>query len=163
MRDKSCLSNAVCLVHVSDSRCRHIWHAHQLLQTECLADIPLHDSQHSAFARHIIRHKQAGNESQHFMFAGLQIVAFDFGCKNNILRRLASFGCKVTVVPSNYPASKVMDLNPDGIFLSNGPVGLMSNDSKLCAKCSAQLLPVVHSDISNQILQSPTSACRTGL
>ena len=55
-------------------------------------------------------------------FAGLQIVAFDFGCKNNILRRLASFGCKVTVVPSNYPASKVMDLNPDGIFLSNGPV-----------------------------------------
>ncbi|KAL0038854.1 hypothetical protein WJX79_010728 [Trebouxia sp. C0005] len=51
----------------------------------------------------------------------LHIVAFDFGCKNNILRRLASFGCKVTVVPSNYPASKVMDLNPDGIFLSNGP------------------------------------------
>ena len=52
----------------------------------------------------------------------LQIVAFDFGCKNNILRRLASFGCKVTVVPANYPAQKVMELNPDGIFLSNGPV-----------------------------------------
>lgn len=54
--------------------------------------------------------------------AGVQIVAYDFGCKHNILRRLASFGCKVTVVPSNYPAAKVMDLQPDGIFLSNGPV-----------------------------------------
>ena len=52
----------------------------------------------------------------------MQIVAYDFGCKNNILRRLASFGCKVTVVPADYPAQKVMELNPDGIFLSNGPV-----------------------------------------
>lgn len=53
----------------------------------------------------------------------MQIVAYDFGCKNNILRRLASFGCKVTVVPAEYPAQKVMELDPDGIFLSNGPVG----------------------------------------
>ncbi|KAL3143081.1 hypothetical protein ABBQ38_003355 [Trebouxia sp. C0009 RCD-2024] len=51
----------------------------------------------------------------------LHIVAYDFGCKNNILRRLASFGCKVTVVPADYPAQKVMELQPDGIFLSNGP------------------------------------------
>lgn len=52
----------------------------------------------------------------------MQIVAYDFGIKHNILRRLASFGCKITVVPADYPASKVLEMNPDGIFLSNGPV-----------------------------------------
>lgn len=51
-----------------------------------------------------------------------QVVAYDFGIKHNILRRLASFGCRITVVPADYPASKVLDMNPDGIFLSNGPV-----------------------------------------
>ena len=51
-----------------------------------------------------------------------QIVAYDFGIKHNILRRLASFGCKITVVPADYPASKVLEMNPDGVFLSNGPV-----------------------------------------
>ena len=56
----------------------------------------------------------------------MQIVAYDFGIKHNILRRLASFGCKITVVPADYPASKVLDMNPDGIFLSNGPVSLPS-------------------------------------
>ena len=52
----------------------------------------------------------------------LQIVAYDFGIKHNILRRLASFGAKVTVVPANYPAEKAMELQPDGVFFSNGPV-----------------------------------------
>lgn len=52
----------------------------------------------------------------------VQVVAYDFGIKHNILRRLASFGCKLTVVPADYPASKVLEMNPDGIFLSNGPV-----------------------------------------
>lgn len=52
----------------------------------------------------------------------LQVVAYDFGCKHNILRRLASYGCKVTVVPASYPADKALAINSDGIFLSNGPV-----------------------------------------
>lgn len=51
----------------------------------------------------------------------VQVVAYDFGVKQNILRRLTSYGCKITVVPSTYPASKVLDLNPDGILFSNGP------------------------------------------
>jgi carbamoylphosphate synthase small subunit len=51
-----------------------------------------------------------------------QIVAYDFGIKHNILRRLASYGCSITVVPADYPADKVMALNPDGVFFSNGPV-----------------------------------------
>ena len=49
------------------------------------------------------------------------IVAFDFGVKNNSLREFVKFGCRVTVVPSHTAASEVMALNPDGIFLSNGP------------------------------------------
>ena len=49
------------------------------------------------------------------------VVAYDFGIKYNILRRLASYGCKITVVPATYPASEVMKMNPDGVFFSNGP------------------------------------------
>ena len=49
------------------------------------------------------------------------VVAYDFGVKRNILRMLASRGCRVTVVPAQTPASKVLELRPDGIFLSNGP------------------------------------------
>jgi len=49
------------------------------------------------------------------------VVAYDYGIKHNILRRLVSSGCRVTVVPSLTSADDVLALNPDGIFLSNGP------------------------------------------
>jgi carbamoyl-phosphate synthase small subunit len=49
------------------------------------------------------------------------VVAFDYGVKKNILRMLAERGCKVTVVPAKTPASEVRKLQPDGVFLSNGP------------------------------------------
>src|SRR5258708_17992750 len=49
------------------------------------------------------------------------VVCYDFGVKTNSLRELASFGCRITVVPSSTPASEVAALRPDGIFLSNGP------------------------------------------
>ncbi|MDD7569728.1 MAG: glutamine-hydrolyzing carbamoyl-phosphate synthase small subunit [[Actinobacillus] rossii] len=49
------------------------------------------------------------------------IVAYDFGVKRNILRMLAQRGCHITVVPAKTPAKDVLALNPDGIFLSNGP------------------------------------------
>lgn len=49
------------------------------------------------------------------------VVALDFGLKRNILRCLASTGCKVTVVPATASAEEVLARNPDGIFLSNGP------------------------------------------
>ncbi len=49
------------------------------------------------------------------------VVAWDYGIKRNILRMLASRGCKVTVVPAKTAASEVLAMNPDGIFLSNGP------------------------------------------
>lgn len=49
------------------------------------------------------------------------VVAYDFGVKKNILRMLAERGCKLTVVPAKTPAKDVLALNPDGVFLSNGP------------------------------------------
>ncbi|WP_417760300.1 glutamine-hydrolyzing carbamoyl-phosphate synthase small subunit [Shewanella sp.] len=50
-----------------------------------------------------------------------KVVAYDYGVKRNILRMLVDRGCDVTVVPAQTPASEVLAMNPDGIFLSNGP------------------------------------------
>lgn len=60
--------------------------------------------------------KRFGDE--HFQY---HVVAYDFGVKQNILRMLADRGCKLTVVPAQTPASEVLALQPDGVFLSNGP------------------------------------------
>ena len=49
------------------------------------------------------------------------VVVYDYGVKHNILRRLTSYGCHLTVAPASFPAEKVLEMNPDGIFLSNGP------------------------------------------
>jgi carbamoyl-phosphate synthase small subunit len=51
----------------------------------------------------------------------LHVVAYDYGIKRNILRLLADAGCRITVVPAQTPASEVLALEPDGVFLSNGP------------------------------------------
>ncbi|MFZ2652537.1 MAG: glutamine-hydrolyzing carbamoyl-phosphate synthase small subunit [Burkholderiaceae bacterium] len=53
--------------------------------------------------------------------ASYHVVAFDFGAKRNILRMLASRGCRITVVPAQTSASQALELQPDGVFLSNGP------------------------------------------
>ena len=50
-----------------------------------------------------------------------KVVAYDFGVKRNILRLLAERGCELTVVPAQTSASEVLAMNPDGVFLSNGP------------------------------------------
>jgi len=55
------------------------------------------------------------------------VVAYDFGIKHNILRILKSFGYNLTVVPADLPAKEVLNLKPDGVFLSNGP-----GDPKAC-------------------------------
>ena len=49
------------------------------------------------------------------------VVAYDYGVKRNILRMLVDRGCRVTVVPAQMPANDVLDMKPDGVFLSNGP------------------------------------------
>ncbi|OEU73843.1 MAG: carbamoyl phosphate synthase small subunit [Desulfuromonadales bacterium C00003068] len=50
-----------------------------------------------------------------------KVVAYDFGIKRNILRNLVAANCEVTVVPATMPADEVLKMNPDGVFLSNGP------------------------------------------
>lgn len=49
------------------------------------------------------------------------VIAYDFGVKRNILRMLVDRGCRLTVVPATMPAAEVIKMNPDGVFLSNGP------------------------------------------
>jgi len=63
------------------------------------------------------------NENSTFpiLHSAFHIVAYDFGIKENILRHLASYGANVTVVPADITAAEVLALNPDGVFLSNGP------------------------------------------
>jgi carbamoyl-phosphate synthase small subunit len=62
------------------------------------------------------------------------VVAYDFGIKRNILRMLAARGCKLTVVPAQTSAQDVLTLNPDGVFLSNGP-----GDPEPCAYAIAAI------------------------
>ena len=58
---------------------------------------------------------------RHTEGSGPHVVAYDFGMKRNIVRLLLQAGCRVTVVPSTTTPSQVRELNPDGLFLSNGP------------------------------------------
>jgi carbamoyl-phosphate synthase small subunit len=64
---------------------------------------------------------QLGSGYGQLQNAKYHVVAFDYGVKKNILRMLAERGCQVTVVPARTPATEVKKLNPDGVFLSNGP------------------------------------------
>jgi carbamoyl-phosphate synthase small subunit len=69
--------------------------------------------------------KQLGSDpnwlAAHTKQAKFKVIAYDFGIKQNILRMLTSRGCQVTVVPAQTPASEVLAMNPQGVFLSNGP------------------------------------------
>ena len=62
-----------------------------------------------------------GNHYRSHDAAGLRVVAYDFGVKHNILRLLADRGCRIEVVPATTPVETALAMNPDGVFLSNGP------------------------------------------
>jgi carbamoyl-phosphate synthase small subunit len=81
-------------------------------------------------------------------------VAYDFGIKRNILRLLADFGCRVTVVPAQTPADEALGLGPDGIFLSNGPGDPEPCDYAIAAsrKILETDLPVFGICLGHQIL-----------
>ncbi|OGT13686.1 MAG: carbamoyl phosphate synthase small subunit [Gallionellales bacterium RIFCSPLOWO2_12_FULL_59_22] len=70
------------------------------------------------------------------------VVAYDFGVKVNILRMLVERGCRLTVVPAQTPASEVLALNPDGVFLSNGP-----GDPEPCDYAIQAIKDVLETDI----------------
>ncbi|MDP2226672.1 MAG: glutamine-hydrolyzing carbamoyl-phosphate synthase small subunit [Moraxellaceae bacterium] len=71
-----------------------------------------------------------------------KVVAYDFGVKVNILRMLVDRGCEVTVVPAQTSAAEVLALNPDGIFLSNGP-----GDPEPCDYAIAAIKAFLETDI----------------
>jgi len=80
------------------------------------------------------KYKYAATADEQF-----HVVAYDFGVKTNSLREFAKFGCRVTVVPTETSADEVLALEPDGIFLSNGPgdpasmAGVIEEIKKLAA------------------------------
>ncbi len=72
----------------------------------------------------------------------LHVVAYDFGIKRNILRRLADHGCRITVVPAQTPAERVLEMNPEGVFLSNGP-----GDPEPCTYAIEAIKKILETDI----------------
>ncbi|MFD1384506.1 glutamine-hydrolyzing carbamoyl-phosphate synthase small subunit [Rhodanobacter aciditrophus] len=70
------------------------------------------------------------------------VVAYDFGVKTNILRMLVERGCRLTVVPAKTPASDVLALKPDGVFLSNGP-----GDPEPCDYAIAAIKEILETEI----------------
>lgn len=70
------------------------------------------------------------------------VVAYDYGIKRNILRLLVDRGCRLTVVPAQTPASAVLALNPDGVFLSNGP-----GDPEPCDYAIEAIQAILQTDI----------------
>ena len=72
----------------------------------------------------------------------LHVVAYDFGIKRNILRLLSEHGCRMTVVPAQTPADQVFAMNPDGIFLSNGP-----GDPEPCDYATAAIASFLETDL----------------
>jgi carbamoyl-phosphate synthase small subunit len=88
------------------------------------------------------------------------VAAYDFGVKRNILRLLASKGCKITVTPAQTPAAEVLAMKPDGIFLSNGP-----GDPEPCAYAieairsfMAQGVPIFGIRLGHQLLALASGA-----
>jgi carbamoyl-phosphate synthase small subunit len=72
----------------------------------------------------------------------MHVVAYDYGVKRNILRLLADHGCRITVVPAQTEANKVLALNPDGVFLSNGP-----GDPEPCTYAIEAIAKILETDI----------------
>jgi len=70
------------------------------------------------------------------------VVAYDFGVKRNILRQLVDRGCRLTVVPAQTPAAEVLAMNPDGVFLSNGP-----GDPEPCTYAIAAIAAILETEI----------------
>ncbi|MDD2724851.1 MAG: glutamine-hydrolyzing carbamoyl-phosphate synthase small subunit [Methylovulum sp.] len=98
-------------------------------------------------------HQQRANLTKH-------VVAYDFGIKRNILRLLVNRGCRVTVVPAQTPAADVLAMNPDGVFLSNGP-----GDPEPCtyaieaiSEILAQKIPVFGICLGHQLLALASGA-----
>ncbi|GAA5236049.1 glutamine-hydrolyzing carbamoyl-phosphate synthase small subunit [Verticiella sediminum] len=97
---------------------------------------------------------QLGHGYQDAEQSKFHVVAYDFGVKHNILRLLAERGCRITVVPAQTPAEAVFAMNPDGIFLANGPGDPEPCDYAITSARAAleRKLPVFGICLGHQIL-----------
>ncbi len=84
----------------------------------------------------------------------VHVVAYDYGIKRNILRILSEYGCRMTVVPAQTPADQVIAMNPDGIFLANGPGDPEPCDYAITAiaQCLQTDIPIFGICLGHQLL-----------
>src|SRR5438874_6568368 len=82
------------------------------------------------------------------------VVCYDFGVKTNSLREFAKFGCRITVVPAETSAANVLELKPDGIFLSNGPgdPAAMKNVIEEIRKLTESTVPIFGICLGHQLI-----------
>lgn len=101
---------------------------------------------------------QSGYQTQ--SYTDFHVVAYDFGVKHNILRMLAERRCKLTIVPAETSAEDVLALNPDGVFLSNGPGDPEPCDYAIAAikKILEQKVPVFGICLGHQLLALASGA-----
>ena len=93
----------------------------------------------------------------------VHVVAYDYGIKRNILRILAEHGCRITVVPAKTQADQVLAMNPDGIFLSNGPGDPAPCDYAIAAiaRCLETDIPIFGICLGHQLLGLASGARTT--
>ena len=93
----------------------------------------------------------------------VHVVAYDYGIKRNILRILAEHGCRITVVPAKTQADQVLAMNPDGIFLSNGPGDPAPCDYAIAAiaRCLETDIPIFGICLGHQLLGLASGAKTT--
>lgn len=85
--------------------------------------------------------------------SSFKIVAIDFGIKTNILRLLQDRGCEITVVPANITSDEIRNINPDGVFLSNGPGDPAAvKDAIKCIKSLLGVYPIFGICLGHQLL-----------
>jgi carbamoyl-phosphate synthase small subunit len=106
IRDKGAMRAAISSVDLDEkSLLEKVLNSPEMKNRELASSVTVNES---------FDYESTGEEKFH-------VVAYDFGVKTNSLREFAKLGCKITVVPAETPAEEVLKMNPDGVFLSNGP------------------------------------------
>ena len=140
IRDKGAMRSGISTVSNADELLEKVRSAPEMANRELASSVTVNDS---------YEYPATGDQRFH-------VVAFDFGVKTNSLRELSKFGCRVTVVPTDTPAEAVLALQPDGIFLSNGPGDPASMQSVVSEvkKLTESLTPMFGICLGHQLIGS---------